>query len=53
MFGAMKQHLRDQLHEIRQSGLAKSERVITTPQRARVRFHRAKTSLRTSLACSI
>jgi RNA polymerase sigma factor (sigma-70 family) len=25
----------------------------TTPQRARVRFHRAKASLRTSLACSI
>jgi glycine C-acetyltransferase len=36
MFGAMKQHLRDQLHEIRQSGLDKSERVITTPQRARI-----------------
>lgn len=30
-----------------------ASRTRTTPQRARVRFHRAKTSLRTSLACSI
>lgn len=30
-----------------------ASRTRTTPQRARVRFHRAKASLRTSLACSI
>ncbi|MBN2475679.1 MAG: glycine C-acetyltransferase [Pirellulales bacterium] len=36
MFSAMKQHLTDQLQQIRQAGLFKSERVITSPQRARV-----------------
>jgi len=37
MFGAMKQHLVRQLDEIRQAGLFKNERVITTPQGARIR----------------
>ncbi len=36
MFGSMKEHLTDQLRQIRQSGLFKGERVITSPQRARV-----------------
>ncbi len=36
MFGAMKQHLAGQLGEIREAGLFKGERVITSPQRARV-----------------
>jgi len=36
MFGSMKDYLQDQLRQIRQSGLYKSERVITTPQRARI-----------------
>jgi len=37
MYDAMKPHLLAQLDEIRQSGLYKSERVITTPQDARIR----------------
>ncbi len=36
MFGSMKSHLVNQLQEIRAAGLFKGERVITTPQRARV-----------------
>ena len=36
MFDSMKQHLIDQLREIREAGLFKGERVITSPQRARV-----------------
>ena len=36
MFDAMKKHLAEQLGEIREGGLYKSERVITTPQRARI-----------------
>ncbi|NQT41441.1 MAG: aminotransferase class I/II-fold pyridoxal phosphate-dependent enzyme [Planctomycetes bacterium] len=36
MFGAMKQHLAGQLGEIREAGLFKGERIITSPQRARV-----------------
>ena len=36
MFGSMKEHLQGQLREIRDGGLYKSERVITTPQRARI-----------------
>ncbi|HUT10439.1 MAG TPA: glycine C-acetyltransferase [Thermoguttaceae bacterium] len=36
MFGAMKQHLADELDQIRGAGLFKGERIITSPQRARV-----------------
>jgi glycine C-acetyltransferase len=36
MFGSIKEYLGDQLQEIRQGGLYKNERVITTPQRARI-----------------
>jgi len=36
MFGAIKQHLADQLDQIRRAGLFKGERVITSPQRAHV-----------------
>jgi len=36
MFGAMKDHLRAQLNDIRQSGLHKGERIITSPQRATI-----------------
>jgi glycine C-acetyltransferase len=36
MFGAMKQHLAQQLAEIRAAGLFKGERVITSPQRAHI-----------------
>jgi len=36
MFGKMKDHLAGQLNEIREAGLYKSERVITSPQMARV-----------------
>ncbi len=36
MFGSMRDHLEGQLRQIRQGGLYKNERVITTPQRARI-----------------
>src|SRR4051812_19255420 len=36
MYGAMRQHLVDQLAEIKGAGLYKGERVITTPQRAHI-----------------
>ncbi len=36
MFGAIKQHLAGELQEIRNAGLFKGERVITTPQQAHV-----------------
>jgi len=36
VFGSMKEHIAAELADIRDSGLYKSERVITTPQRARV-----------------
>jgi glycine C-acetyltransferase len=36
MFGAMQQHLSTQLTEIREAGLYKAERVITTPQSAHI-----------------
>ena len=37
MSGLVPEHLKKQLAEIRAAGLFKSERVITTPQGARVR----------------
>ncbi|MFC4854923.1 glycine C-acetyltransferase [Actinophytocola glycyrrhizae] len=37
MFGAMREHLRSELDEIRAAGLYKAERVISTPQNASVR----------------
>ncbi len=36
MFGALKEHLSDQLRQIREAGLYKGERVITSPQQAKV-----------------
>ncbi len=36
MLGAMQNHLKDQLAQIRAGGLYKEERLITTPQKARV-----------------
>ncbi|MBX6315726.1 MAG: aminotransferase class I/II-fold pyridoxal phosphate-dependent enzyme, partial [Isosphaeraceae bacterium] len=36
MFGAMKEHLARQLAEIRESGLFKAERVLTSPQQAHI-----------------
>ena len=36
MFGAMRAHLIDEIRQIRQSGLFKGERIITSPQRARL-----------------
>src|SRR5689334_23164729 len=36
MFGAIKDHLTNQLDEIREAGLFKAERVLSTPQRAHI-----------------
>ncbi len=45
MYGDFKQQLQKQLDDIRQSGLYKSERVITTPQDAHVRVGDAEPAL--------
>ena len=37
MYGSIRQHLTDQLNDIQQRGLHKAERIITTPQDARIR----------------
>jgi len=37
MYGSIQEHLRSQLEEIRQAGLFKSERIINSPQDARIR----------------
>jgi glycine C-acetyltransferase len=37
MYGSIRQHLAQQLDEIQQQGLHKAERIITTPQDARIR----------------
>ncbi|MFQ5944577.1 MAG: glycine C-acetyltransferase, partial [Anaerolineales bacterium] len=42
MFGAIKEHLREQLDEIRKSGLYKAERVLMSPQGAHVGVHGGK-----------
>ncbi len=36
MYGAMRQNLASQLEQIRSAGLWKDERVLTSPQQARV-----------------
>jgi len=36
MYGAMQEHLQKTLHEIRDSGLYKNERIITSPQNANI-----------------
>ena len=41
MYGTLKDDLNQQLEELRQNGLYKSERVIDTPQSARVRVGEA------------
>jgi glycine C-acetyltransferase len=45
MFDSMKEHLRAQLDEIRSAGLYKNERVLTTPQDARVRVGEGRSVL--------
>ena len=42
MFGAMKEHLQKQLADIREKGLYKAERVLTSPQGAHVGVHGGK-----------
>ena len=42
MYGAMKEHLAQQLEQIRSEGLYKNERVITSPQAARITVHGGK-----------
>ena len=36
MFGTIKSHISQELNEIKQSGLYKNERIITSPQQARI-----------------
>ena len=45
MIGTMKSHLRTQLKEIEESGLYKRERIITSPQQARINVHTGETVL--------
>ena len=45
MIGTMKSHLRTQLKEIEESGLYKRERIITSPQQARINVQTGETVL--------
>lgn len=45
MIGTMKSHLKTQLKEIEESGLYKRERIITSPQQARINVHTGETVL--------
>ena len=36
MFGTMKSHISQQLDQIKQAGLYKAERIITSPQQAKI-----------------
>ena len=45
MIGTMKSHLRTQLEEIEESGLYKRERIITSPQQARINVQTGETVL--------
>jgi glycine C-acetyltransferase len=38
MYGNIKAHLENELHQIRNSGLYKEERIIASPQSARIRL---------------
>ena len=42
MYGNFQNHLQSQLNEIEQNGLFKKERIITTPQGARVKVSDGK-----------
>ncbi|MCZ6678768.1 MAG: glycine C-acetyltransferase [Candidatus Poribacteria bacterium] len=45
MFDTMKSHLREQLRQIEESGLFKTERIITSPQRAKIDVKAGQTVL--------
>jgi len=45
MYGSVREHFARQLVQIRESGLHKSERIITTPQNARIRVGEGETVL--------
>ena len=45
MIGTMKSHLKTQLKEIEESGLYKRERIITSPQQARINVQTGETVL--------
>ncbi|MGH7828950.1 MAG: glycine C-acetyltransferase [Candidatus Binatia bacterium] len=42
MYGSMKQHLERQLADLRKGGLYKAERILTSPQRARIEVSRSR-----------
>lgn len=43
MYGSMKEHLKDQLADIREAGVYKAERIITSPQGAEITVKSGKT----------
>lgn len=45
MYGKIKDHLIDELHEIKESGLFKEERIITSPQGAEITLNTGETVL--------
>ncbi len=45
MYGEFQNHVREQLESIRQSGLYKRERIITSPQKARIQVGEGRTVL--------
>jgi glycine C-acetyltransferase len=42
MLGSMKTHLQNEIETIKESGLYKAERIITSPQRAKIMVHEGK-----------
>jgi len=45
MYGDLKQHLQNELHNIKEAGLYKQERIITSPQDAEITLNTGKTVL--------
>lgn len=45
MYGDLKQHLQNELHNIKEAGLYKQERIITSPQDAEIALNTGKTVL--------
>jgi glycine C-acetyltransferase len=46
MYGNLKQHLQNELHDIKEAGLYKHERIISSPQGAEITLNTGKTVLK-------
>ena len=45
MYGKLKQHLQNELHDIKEAGLYKQERIIASPQGAEITLNTGETVL--------